>query len=508
MTVKDGAGEGPLLLDLKDVSKTFPGLKALDHVSLHVRSGEVVAVVGHNGSGKSTLVKILAGVYQPDPGGDIGVRNEHGVVRATIGDGAELHFIHQDLALVPDLSTVENLDLTHDHGARSLAPVSKRDERNRAQALLARYGTSFDVTAPVRERSAAERAIIAIARAMDGWVHDRNILLLDEPTEALHSVEVDQLFAAIRAAVARGTGVVFISHRLDEVLALADRIVVLRDGGVVADMAAQDATRIVLLGLIAGDDAEGAHPSAASSTPATDAPYRLQVRGMRGRTVAAIDLDVRPGEVVGISGLLGSGREEVAPLIFGAVPGTVDSIRIDGRPLAGRSPATAIAAGIAYVPGVRAAGVVSSLSVAENMTLPRLLPFRRRLGRLDRRAERTEVARLVRDFEVHPVQAERPLGLLSGGNQQKAVLAKWLRNDPAVLLLEEPTQGVDIGSKATIYHAISRAAAAGAAVLISSSDTKELAALCDRVLVLKDGQVTQSIIRPHITDSRLITATL
>jgi ribose transport system ATP-binding protein len=263
MTAQDGAGEGPLLLELSDVSKTFPGLKALDHVSLRVRSGEVVAVVGHNGSGKSTLVKILAGVYQPDPGGDTGVRNEHGVIRATTGDGAELHFIHQDLALVADLSTVENLDLTQNHGISSMAPVSKRDERRRAHALLARYGTSFDVTAPVRERSAAERAIIAIARAMDGWGHDRNILLLDEPTEALHSVEVEQLFAAIRAAVARGTGVVFISHRLEEVLALADRIVVLRDGGVVADMAAQDATRTTLLRLIAGDDSPATEPSVA-----------------------------------------------------------------------------------------------------------------------------------------------------------------------------------------------------------------------------------------------------
>jgi ribose transport system ATP-binding protein len=221
-----------------------------------------------------------------------------------------------------------------------------------------------------------------------------------------------------------------------------------------------------------------------------------------------MDLDIRAGEVVGISGLLGSGREEVAPLIFGAVPGTVDAIRIDGHPLAERSPSKAIAAGIAYVPGVRAAGIVSSMSVGENMTLPRLRPFRRRLGRLDRRAERTEVARLVRDFEVHPAEPERRLGLLSGGNQQKVVLAKWLRSDPAVLLLEEPTQGVDVGSKATIYQAISRAAAAGTAVLICSSDTKELAELCDRVLVLKDGRVTESVVRPHITDSRLITATL
>jgi ribose transport system ATP-binding protein len=508
MTAEVGAGEGQLLLDLTDVSKTFPGMKALDRVSLRVRSGEVVAVVGHNGSGKSTLVKILAGVYQPDPGGDIGVRNERGMIRATLGDGAELHFIHQDLALVPDLSTIENLDLTHDHGARSLAPVNRREERRRARALLARYGTSFDVAAPVRERSAAERAIIAIARAMDGWVHDRNILLLDEPTEALHSVEVDQLFAAIRAAVARGTGVVFISHRLEEVLALADRIVVLRDGGVVADVAARDVTRTDLLRLVAGDDAEPAQPHAARSTATIDAQHRLQVRGLRGRVVAGIDLDAGAGEVVGVSGLLGSGREEVAPLIFGAVPGTADSIRIDGRLLAGRSPARAIAVGVAYVPAARAAGVVSSLSVGENMTLPRLQPFRRRMARLDRRAERTEVARLIRDFEVRPAQPERRLGLLSGGNQQKVVLAKWLRNDPAVLLLEEPTQGVDAGSKATIYRAISRAAAAGAAVLISSSDTKELAALCDRVLVLKDGRVTQSIVRPNITDSRLITATL
>jgi ABC-type sugar transport system ATPase subunit len=508
MTSEDVAAGGQLLLDLKDVSKTFPGLKALDGVSLRVRSGEVVAVVGHNGSGKSTLVKILAGVYEPDPGGDVGVRNEHGMIRATVGEGAELHFIHQDLALVPDLSTVENLDLARDHGARSLAPVDKRGERRAARELLERYGASFDVTAPVRDRSAAERAIIAIARAMNGWVHDRNILLLDEPTEALHSLEVEELFGAIRAAVARGTGVVFISHRLEEVLALADRIAVLRDGRVVAQVAARDVTRTDLLRLIAGDDADEGAPSAAANTAAIDSSYRLQVRGLRGRTVDGIDLDVGAGEVLGVSGLLGSGREEVAQLIFGAVPGTADCIRIDGRLLSVQSPAKAISSGVAYVPGARPSGIVSSLSVGENMTLPRLQPFRRGLGRLDRQAERTEVGRLVRDFEVKPAQPERRLGLFSGGNQQKAVLAKWLRNDPVVLLLEEPTQGVDVGSKATIYRAISRAAAGGTAVLISSSDTKELAALCDRVLVLKDGRVTESIVRPHITDSRLIAATL
>lgn len=512
MSARISAVDAELLLSVHGASKTFAGGKALDGPALQVWSGEVVAIVGHNGSGKSTFIKLLAGVYDADPGSDLGVRHEHGLTRAVIGDRAELHFIHQDPGLVEMLSTVENLHLAPGQAA-ALAPVRRGDERRRALDLVSRFGASFDVDEPVSARTAAERAVIAIARATNGWTHDRNILFLDEPTEALHGREVERLFAAIRAAVDRGAGVVFVSHRLEEVLQIADRVVVLRDGRQVAERQVSDLSRDDLLGYITGGAGvervdRTAEPAATLPGEAGVATTRLAARGLRGGWVHGVDLTVRAGEVVGISGLLGSGREDVTRLIFGDLSLTGGTVEIDGAPLAGNSPAAAVTAGVAFAPGDRAAGVLPAMSVRENITLPSLRPLRRRLGRIDRRAERAETAELVGRFEVRPADPELPLGSLSGGNQQKAVLAKWIRNQPSVLLLDEPTQGVDAGSKVSIYNAIARAARDGAAVLVSSSDTEELVAICDRVLVLQDGAVSTELNGPDLTHSRLVRATL
>lgn len=509
MSQMHAAVDVELLLDVRGASKTFAGNKALDDMSLQVRSGEVIAIVGHNGSGKSTLIKLLAGLHDADPGSDLGVTHERGLTRATTGEGAELHFIHQDLGLVALLSTLENLDITRRYGAGLLAPFRQREETRRAKELIARFGASFDVGEPVGNRSAAERAVIAIARATSGWTHDRNILLLDEPTEALHGREVEQLFGAMRQAVSRGAGIVFVSHRLDEVLTIADRIVVLRDGRQVADLPATEVTRADLLDFITGgvsaDRFRSQAPVAASSA---DSEPRLRITDLSGGWLQGLDLTVRAGEVVGISGLLGSGREDVARLVFGDLARTTGDIHVDGSPLRPGSPAHAVAAGVAYAPGDRARGVLPTLSVRENLTLPRLSPFRRRLGWLDRRSESAETIRLARRFEVRPLNPEARFGSLSGGNQQKAVLAKWIRNQPSVLLLDEPTQGVDAGSKRAIYAAVADSASAGSAVLVSSSDTEELVEMCERVLVLEGGVVSGELIGADLTNSRLVKALL
>jgi ribose transport system ATP-binding protein len=503
--------EREVLLHVAGVSKTFPGLAALSDVSLELHAGEIIAVVGHNGSGKSTLVKLLAGVYTPDEGGDLGVSHGSGVTRATRGRGAELHFIHQSLGLVDLLSTVDNFNVTRAYKRRGLLPLRQRRERLEAQALLGRFGARFDVTEPVSARSAPERAVIAIARALSGWDHDRNVLLLDEPTEALHASEVDELFRVVRAVAKRGAGVVFISHRLDEVFELADRIVVLRDGEVVADTDVADTDREHLVSLIAGarmqgDGIEHHHPDQANAAGAVP---RLTVRGLRGCGVQGIDFDVLPGELVGLSGLLGSGREHVNSLLFGAAPGESDTLEVDGRELGRLTPARAIASGLGYVPANRAReGAVMSLSLRENVTLPRLSPFRAAFGWLRTSTERAEVSTLIDEFEVRPPRMEQPLSLFSGGNQQKAVLAKWLRNDPAILLLDEPTQGVDIGAKDAIYAAVRDSAAKGAAVLVSSADTKELVDLCDRVIVLNRGQITTELRGSQLTEADLVSAVL
>jgi ribose transport system ATP-binding protein len=521
------------LLRVTHLSKSFPGLRALDDVSLEVRSGEVVAVLGHNGSGKSTLVKVLAGVHAPDPGATIEVRGDDGEPARGADAHAALHFIHQDLGLVAGLSTVENLDLGRAHGWRALAPAHTADETERARELVGRFGVDFDVRRPVAELSAAERTIVAIARALDGWNRPDNVLVLDEPTAALHGDEVARLLGAVRRAARGGAGIVFISHRLDEVVELADRVVVLRDGHVVADLEAGAYDHDALVRLIAGGEVartarrtEQSAPGAAARASgvaaaesgraagcgaggcgagASTGASALRVRGIAGATVRGVDFDLHAGEVVGVSGLLGSGREHLAGLVYGALARDHGTVEVDGRPLPADGPRAAIAAGVAYVPADRhSAGAVMGLCARENVTLPRLRPLRRAFGRLDRGAERRDSREWLERVGLRPLEPERALALFSGGNQQKVVLAKWLRNAPRVLLLDEPTQGVDVGAKAAIHALLDAAARAGAAVLVSSSDTEELTLLCDRVMVLRDGVVAAELAGADLNDLQLV----
>jgi ABC-type sugar transport system ATPase subunit len=487
------------LLEIRHLSMTFPGLKALDDVSVSVVSGEVVALVGQNGSGKSTLVKILAGLYEPDPGSEI----ELGT--GPDGEPVSLHFIHQDLGLVGGLSTIENLDLDRSHGYRVMLPARRHEERRRAEELIGGFGVSFDVRRPIIDLTAEERTIVAIARALDGWDHARNVLVLDEPTAALAAGEVQKLFAAVREVAERGAGVIFISHRLDEVVELADRVVVLRDGHLIADVARGEFDHDELVRLIAGaiTEVDGEHEQRERAEPV------MSARGIRGKTIRSLDLEIHAGEVVGVSGVLGSGREELASILFGGGEGEVAELRIGDRVITRPDPHTAIGLGIAYVPGDRHRyGAVMTMSVRENMTLPRMRPLQRVLGWLDQPAERREVKSWIERVDVRPADPDRALSLFSGGNQQKVVLAKWLRNDPKVLLMDEPTQGVDVGAKAGIFQLIAGAASSGAGVLIASSDAKELALICDRVLVIREGELGAEISKPELSEARIVSSSL
>jgi ABC-type sugar transport system ATPase subunit len=494
----------PPLLAIREVSKTFPGLKALDRVSLEVDSGSVVAVVGQNGSGKSTLVKILAGVYQADPGGEIRVGSNDG---SEPGEhpGVDLHFIHQDLALVPTLSTVENLDLRRPLARKDWLPVSRDEERRHAYRLIREFGGDFDVEVPVAKLSAAERTIVAIAGALDGWDRPDNVLVLDEPTAALHGAEVEILFEAVRRVADRGAGVLFISHRLDEVMFLADHVVALRDGRVAASARRGQFGHDELVRMIAGRDVLAGSASAGF----THGEPVLSVTNLTGARLRGLDLQIHRGEIVGVAGILGSGREELAGLVFGAKPKTDGRVAIGGEELLGATPRQAIKRGAAYVPADRRShGAIMTMRARENLTLPRLGSFRRRDGSLDMRAERREADVWVERVGLRPPHPERPLQNFSGGNQQKFVLAKWLRNKPRVLLLDEPTQGVDVGAKDAIYELIIEAARGGAGVLVSSSETKELVTLCDRVLVLRDGVCVAELDRSAISEARIIRESL
>ncbi len=489
--------ESPLLT-VSNLSMTFPGLRALDDVSMSVRAGEIVGLLGQNGSGKSTLVKVLAGLYEPDRGSRVEL-NEGEIGKS------EVHFIHQDLGLIGSLTTVENFDLTRPLGARGLRPAAVRAERREARKLIAEFGGTFDVDVPVSELSAAERTIVAIARALSGWKHGANVLVLDEPTAPLHGDEVNLLFDAVRRVAARGAGVVFISHRLDEVMDLVDRVVVLRDGAVVADVLRAELDHDSLVRMIAGAMVD---ITTERATPPS-VTHALTVRGLNGRVVHNLDFHVGVGEILGVSGAVGSGRDELADLVFGSTRASSTYIEVSGRRVAHSDPRSSIRAGMALVPGDRLRhGAVVSMSARENLTLPRLRPLTRAMGWLDRRAEDREARTWARRVGLRPENPEDRFGQFSGGNQQKVVLAKWLRNDPVILLLDEPTQGVDVGAKAVIFRLIAEAAENGAGILICSSDTRELAQTCDRVIVLRDGVIVAEATRPDLDEAKLVSASL
>ena len=483
------------LLDIRGVTKRFPGNTALDRVSLRVGRGEIVALLGHNGSGKSTLVKVLSGLYLHDEGE---------VVVGSPSAPAALHFIHQNLGLIPTLSVVENLDLGIRPRAGGVLPFRSRRERDRVARLIAEFGGDFDVDAPVARLTPAQRTIVAIARAFDGWADGDHVLVLDEPTAALHGEEVDVLLAAVRAVAARGAGVIYVSHRLGEVVELADRVVVLRNGLVVAERTRGGFDRRALVELIAG-----AHVSDELERVAVQpGAVRLRLSGVTAPGLHGVDLEVRAGEVVGVSGLVGSGMEQLGGVVFGAITRESGEVVIDGVPLPAGDPAAAIRAGLGFVPADRRErGSIPTFSARENLTLPRLSDLRGRSGAVDGRRERAAAAKWMDRVNVLPAGfAEQRFDLFSGGNQQKIVLAKWLRLAPAVLLLDEPTQGVDAGAQSEIYDLLVAFARAGAAVVVASSDSKELATVADRVVVLREGHVSAQFEGDAVTESILVRA--
>jgi ribose transport system ATP-binding protein len=495
------AAAGATLVEVKGLSMTFPGTKALDDVSFAISAGEVLAIVGHNGSGKSTLVKILAGIHGPDAGGEIRVRDGRGQLLSGDAALAELHFVHQNLGLIPALSAVENLDLGVGLSGRWMRPAPRAREQAHAAEVIGQFGASFDVERPVGELTPAERTIVALARALDQWTRSDHVLILDEPTAALHGEEVGVLFEAIRSVATRGAGVVFISHRLDEVMAIADRVIALRDGRLIANVSRGGFHENDLVRLIVGGDV----PDHSRRQQSRRAAPVLETRGLRSDTLLGIDLDVSPGEIVGISGLLGSGREHILGVMFGARPRAAGDVVVGGSAIAPNDPHASIDHGIAFVPGDRAgAGSVATLNGRENLTLPIVEKLRNRYGALDRSAELAEAEQWFERFDIRPRDSERLFSLFSGGNQQKIVLAKCLCVEPSVLLLDEPTQGVDVGAKSAIYELIAAAAARGVAVVVSSSEAEELVTLCDRVIVLRDGRVARTLHAGQISAGALI----
>ena len=488
-------------LEVRALSKTFAGGRALDGVDLDLAAGEIRALLGGNGSGKSTLIKVLSGYHHPDPGCSIllgGEPLQTGEPSSSLHLGAR--FVHQDLGLVESSSVLDNLAVGAGFPTR-FGTIRTRDARRRARAALAQVELDLDPEQLVDTLTPAQKTGVAVARALqsNGGSAAR-LLVLDEPTARLPDQEVERLLALVRAVARSGIAVLYVTHRLDEVFDLADNATVLRDGVKVFEGPVAGLTRDDLLHHLFGSALETA--DAIAAVEHTTEPL-LNVHDLCSEALAHVSFDVHPGEIVGVAGITGSGREALCATLFGARPRDRGEVRINGKIVVGGRPDLAIASGTAYVPAERKIdGAFLDLTARENITIGDLRSFWR-APTLRRRTEAVAARKWFNQLEIHPDDgAERLMSTFSGGNQQKVVFGKWFQKGPSVFLLDEPTQGVDVGAKAELHRCLSDAARAGAAVLMSSSDSEELTATCSRVIVLRNGSIVAELlgsdINPHL----------
>jgi ribose transport system ATP-binding protein len=492
-------------LELVGVSKTFGGTRALADVSLRVGAGEVVGLIGRNGSGKSTLIKILAGYHAPDPGAELRVKGEPVPLPVPLNQTTQLglSFMHQDLALCGELSVLENIRVGR-FDVDGLGRIHWRRERRKVRQALAAFDVRVSPDARIEELSELDRALVAMVRSLMALEEQgHGVLVLDEPTAFLPRDDVERLFEATRRAAAAGSGVIFVSHRLDEVMQITDRIVVLRDGKLVADAPTASTREEELVERILGRKMEGYYPEPAHAD--LGAPT-VTVTDLVGETVDQVSFELRAGEVLGMTGLRGMGHEELPYLIYGARRASGGTIVFgDGetRLVRKMTPRAAVAAGAILVPSDRkGAAVVSDFLVRENVSLPVLSRYFHG-GRLRRRAERGAVLEALRRFDVRPLDGEVPAAALSGGNQQKMLFAKWLQEEPTVHLFHEPTVGVDVGAKRAIFAQIEDIARQDRSVLICSEEWADLAHLCDRVMVFRDGRVVAELSGTEASEDRI-----
>lgn len=478
------SSEDPVLM-VTNLSKSFGGTRALRNVDFEVRAGEIHALVGQNGSGKSTLIKILAGYHAPDNGATATV-DGHELELGNSGSAAHsgLRFVHQDLGLVPALGALDNLALGRGYTKRRGGTINWAREAELGRSALAELGYHINPKLPVDRLKASERTGIAIARALESGA-DAKVLLLDEPTASLPAAEADRLFGVVRSVAARGVGVVYVSHRFAEVLMLSDRVTVLRDGVRVATERTADLDETRLVELTVGRSIERSVHDSNESVAPSGAPL-LVAENLSGEVVNDLNLKVQPGEVLGIAGVTGSGREEVAGMLFGAVArgGTVT---LDGAELPSLRPVESLRRGMAFVPADRLnKAAFLDMALRANLTISRLEPVYGLFG-VRKGVERRQARNWLNKLDVVPKAPEARLMSLSGGNQQKVVLARVLRLGPRVLVLDEPTQGVDVGAKAAIHQIVRDAAQEGTAVILASTESEELIDICDRIIVLVGG---------------------
>lgn len=494
------AEPNPPLLRMTGISKRFGGVHALDEVDFTVRGGSVHCLAGENGSGKSTLIKIASGSLRPDSG-TIGVGGHtypHGLSRRDAIKGG-VQVIYQDLSLFPNLTVAENIALAA-HAGTGRWLFDQQEARQLAARTLKQLHVSLDLGAFVGDLPIAAKQLTAIARAL---AQEARIIFMDEPTTALTWREVEALFAVVRQLTAKGVAIVFVSHKLNEVLDISERITVLRNGRLVADGPARDFDRAALSRAMTG------HELAAAERPALvneQEPIQLEVEGLAApNRFADVSFSVRRGEILGLAGLLGSGAGEVAEALFGMVPADAGEIRVAGQRRHIRQPTDAIRAGIGYVPGDRLSqGLFLRLPIDANIAAASVDLVGNRLGLLPPSVVRARARRMVGDLQIKAISVGAPVSSLSGGNQQRVVLAKWLQRAPSVLILNGPTVGVDVGSKEEIHRLLRHLSGSGTAIIVLSDDIPELVALCNRVLVMRKGRLVAEVAGSHVSEEAIL----
>lgn len=496
-------------LEVVGLSKSFTRTRALADVSLSIAPGEVHALLGQNGSGKSTLIKILSGYHSPDPGGSVRVGGTPLPFEAPVQSyRLGCRVVQQDLGLILNLSVLDNMSLSS--GFPTVAGTIKpKAALALARADLQKLNLDIDPLALVSTLSASQRTGIAVARALrDDPAYPPHLLILDEPTATLPVDEVDSLLAMVERMASTGVGVLYVTHHLGEVFRVGDNLTVFRDGIVVGSGPVEQFDNESVVHLLVGEELEKEESEARSERDAHGAhrqePPVLELKNLAGGAVDDVSLTVSPGEIVGIAGLSGSGRDDLLGRVFGSFPRDGGTVLVGGEDLRPSRPDLAIARGVAYLaPDRKTSGGVMNMTARENLTMPNLRPFWKGL-RLRSKLERARTAEWFERLGVRPAGAyDDPISIFSGGNQQKVLFGKWLSLGPSVFLLDEPTQGVDVGAKADLHRELRTAASEGAAVVMSSSDLEELADLCNRVVVLVDGRIAAELSGNELTEASI-----
>lgn len=493
----EGAAGKAAVLSLEGITKTFPGVKALSEVSLRLIPGKVTALIGENGAGKSTVVKILTGIYQPD-GGRILVNAKPTVFSTPqVAAGNGITAIHQETVLFDELSVAENIFLGHTpRGAFGLIDLNAMTERSRD--ILRSIGANIDPDHKLKDLGIANKHLVAIARALS---IDAQVVIMDEPTAALSHKEIEELYGLVENLKGQGKAILFISHKFDEIFRIADNYTVFRDGQLVGEGAIADVTEADLVKMMVGRDVSQIFP-ARVSTPGDTV---LKVSGYSHPTeFEDIGFTLRKGEILGFYGLVGAGRSEFMQSLFGITRPSAGTVEIDGKPAPIRSPADAVSQGIVYVPEDRGKqGAILDLPIFQNVSLPSL-------GRISgngflKLAEEFKLARAYTErLDLRAASLDTPVGTLSGGNQQKVVIAKWLATQPKVIILDEPTKGVDIGSKAAVHEFMAELAAQGLAVIMVSSEIPEVLGMSDRVIVMREGRIVAELKKGDLHPETLV----